>query len=249
MLIIKELMLLYLGFIRGYFIHLNNKNMGLDMRPMGKPKKGFEKRFVQIFNIIKGIEQQELSSFDKLQGKKLKTKKELLEEWFENQIPSYETIKAPMVGRDMDAHKWITERYEETEKEMPLDEFIKAHHGYYVIELATEKEGVPVYMSIMQDRNVFRGAFLNDCVDLIGEDLVSEAWESKLSSDALDYGNRLMNIANKIAKEHDMEYLRNQRVPPRSGENNMVNQLHIVFSLAKWLIFYGENGHGYGADF
>lgn len=26
--------------------------MGLDMRPMGKPKPGFEKRFVEIFEMV-----------------------------------------------------------------------------------------------------------------------------------------------------------------------------------------------------
>jgi hypothetical protein len=29
--------------------------MGLDMRPMGKPKPGFENRYNQIFEIIKEI--------------------------------------------------------------------------------------------------------------------------------------------------------------------------------------------------
>jgi hypothetical protein len=46
--------------------------MGLDMRPMGKPKAGFEKRFKQIMKIIQGEEKQELSFFDKLKGKKIK---------------------------------------------------------------------------------------------------------------------------------------------------------------------------------
>ena len=32
-------------------------------------------------------------------------------------------------------------------------------------------------------------------------------------------------------------------------ESSMEWQLHIVFSLAKWLIFWGSNGHGYHADF
>ena len=60
-------------------------------------------------------------------------------------------------------------------------------------------------------RNVFRGQFLQDCIDLIGEDLVNEAWESKLADDALDYGNRLMKAADIITREKNLEYLKEVR--------------------------------------
>ena len=223
--------------------------MGLDMRPMGKPKAGFEKRFKQIMKIIQGEEKQELSFFDKLKGKKIKTKDELLEEWFANQIQSYETIKAPQVGKDEEANNWIKKKYEETDKKNTLNDFVNEHNGFFVIELAKEKDGVPVYISMGQDENVFRGQFLQDCEDLIGEDLVSEAWNTKLGAETLDYGNRLMKIATTIATEKKLEYLREQRVPPETDETSLESKLHIVFSLAKWLIFYGKNGHGYEADF
>lgn len=223
--------------------------MGLDMRPMGKPKPGFERRFNQIFNIIQGREKQELSAADKARGKELLTTEELLNEWFENQIPSYETIKAPRVGRDKKADKWIKEQYKETDNEISEAEFIKQYKGFYVIELAEEQDGVPVYISLEQDRNVFRGQFMTDCVDLIGDDLVSEAWNSKLAADALDYGNRLMEVADKIANENNLQYLKDQREPPDIDEDTVESKLHILYSLAKWLIFYGKNGHGYEADY
>jgi len=223
--------------------------MGLDMRPMGKPKPGFEKRFVQIMRIIEGKEEQKLSFIEKLMGKKIKSKEELLDEWFSNQIPAYETIKAPRVGRDKEADEWIKNKYEELENKPPLNEFLNEYKGYYVIELAKEKDGVPVYISLGEDQNVFRGQFLKNCTDLIGEDLVSEAWQTKLGAETLDYGNRLMEIASKIAAENNLEYLKEQRFPPKTDENSMESKLHIIFSLAKWLIFYGKNGHGYEAYF
>ena len=223
--------------------------MGLDMRPMGKPKAGFEERYTQIFRIIQGTEKQELSLIDKLRGKKLPTKDDLLKEWFENQIPSYETIKAPRVGRDNEADEWIKQLYQESDKKISESEFIKEYQGYYVIELAKELDGVPVYIAMNQDRNVFRGQFMQDCVDLIGEDLVNEAWNTKLAEETLDYGNRLMSVADKIAKENNLQYLKDQRMPPDTDEDSVEWKLHIVFSLAKWLIFYGKNGHGYEADF
>lgn len=118
-----------------------------------------------------------------------------------------------------------------------------------MIELAKEQEGIPVYISIGQDENVFRGQFLQDCEELIGEELVSEAWNTKLADETLDYGKRLMNIADKLAQQNNLEYLKNQKFPPETNEDTIESKLHIIFSLAKWLIFYGKNGHGYEADY
>ena len=223
--------------------------MGLDMVPLGKPRAGFEKRYTEIFRIIQGIEKPQLSFFDKIKGKKLPTKEELLNEWFNNQIPPYETIRAPRVGRDKEADDWIKTKYEELDKKPPLDEFLKQHQGYYVIELAKELDGVPVYVSMTHDRNVFRGQFISDCVDIIGEELVSSAWNSKLADETLLYGTQLMETVDKLAMEKGLQYLKTQRNPPDFDEDSIESKLHIVYSLAKWLIFYGRNGHGYEADF
>ncbi len=225
--------------------------MGLDMRPMGKPKKGFEKRFVEIFEMITQDRIPKPTFFDKLRGKRMPTKEQLLQEWRTNLIPTYETIKAPRVGRDKEADDWIKERYNELEQKPSLEEFLKDCEGYYVIELAKEQDGVPVYVNVLagEDRNVFRGQFLRDCEDIIGKDLVDEAWNSKFANETLGYGNRLMAIADKLAKEHNLEYLKTQRYPPKTDEKAIESKLHIVYSLAKWLIFYGKNGHGYEAYF
>lgn len=223
--------------------------MGLDMRPMGKPKPGFEKRFVEIFEMVTKDKIPQPSFLDKLKGKKYPTKAELLQEWFANQIPTYETIKAPRVGRDKEADEWIKNKYNELEKKPPLEQFLKEHEGYYVIELAEEQDGVPVYIAMGQDENVFRGQFLQVCTDILSEDLINEAWNTKMATETLEYGNRLMMVADKLAQQHNLEYLKTQRLPPHKDEDTIESKLHIVFSLAKWLIFYGKNGHGYEADF
>lgn len=223
--------------------------MGLDMRPMGKPKAGFEERFLEIFQMLSTDNIPQPSMYDKLKGKKYPTKEELLDEWFSNQIESYETIKAPKVGQNQEANNWIQNKYNELEEKPPLEEFLNEYDGFYVIELAKEQDGVPVYISMGQDENVFRGQFLQDCEDLIGEELVNEAWMTKTADEALDYGNRLMKIADEIAQQNNLGYLKIQRFPPETDEDTIESKLHILFSLAKWLIFYGKNGHGYEADF
>lgn len=223
--------------------------MGLDMRPMGKPKPGFEKRFVDIFEMLTKNNFPQPSLLDKIKARKYPTKDELLQEWLTNQIPTYETIKAPRVGQDKEADEWIRNKYDELEDKPPLDQFLKDYEGYYVIELAKEQDGVPVYISLQQDENVFRGEFLRDCEDLLGEELMSDAWNTKMADEALEYGNRLMDKADKLAKQHNLEYLKSQRIPPETNEDSIESKLHIVYSLAKWLVFYGKNGHGYEADF
>lgn len=220
------------------------------MRPMGKPIPGFEKRFVEIYERVSQNKIPQPSFFQKLKGKKLPTREDLMQEWLANQIPTYETIRAPRVGRDKEANDWIKNKYNELkEKTSSLEEFLKDYEGYYVIELAKEPDGVPVYSSLGQDENVFRGQFLQDCTDILGEDLVNEAWETKFAEDALDYGQRLRTVADKIAQENNLEYLREQIEPPGTDENSLESKLHIVYSLARWLIFYGKNGHGYEADY
>lgn len=218
--------------------------MGLDWRPMGKPKAGFEERFKQIFRILTNQEKQEVGLSDQVKGRE-----ELLEEWFNISDQSYETIKAPMVGRDKIADNWIKEKYQETDKTISQEKFIKEHKGYYVIELAEELDGVPVYIAMGQDENVFRGQFLQDCEDLIGEALLNEAWQTKFAEEALAYGHQLMVIADKVASQNNMLHLKDQRIPPDTDEESIESKTHILYAAAKWLIFYGRNGHGFEADF
>lgn len=224
--------------------------MGLDMRPMGKAKPGFEKRYYEIMDMINNDEYPQPSFWDKLRGKKTPTREDLLAEWFANLIPTYETIKAPKVGRDKEANEWLKSLYDGIEeKPSTFEDFIKEHADYYVIGLAKELDGVPLYCSYGQDENVLRGQFLIDCIPLIGEDLVHEAWETKKADATLDYGNRLMEAADQIAKENNLEYLKSQREIPEVDEESIEARLHILYSVAKWLIFYGNNGHGYEADY
>lgn len=223
--------------------------MGLDLKPLGKPKPGYEERFLELFELIGKDNFPEYTLLDKLWGKKkLPTKEEILAEWFEIQISHFETIKAPRIGTDKEADDWILAQYNELTEKPPLKKFLDDHQGLWVPELAKEQGGVAVYVSPVYDITSFRGKFLDFCVDILDKPLIDEAWETKNADDALDYGNRLMTQADELAKQLNLEYLKLQVDPP-DDESGIEWQLHIVFSLAKWLIFYGKNGHGYEADF
>ena len=213
--------------------------MGLDVRPLSKPKAGQEQRFYELYSLIPS----ENLSPDQ--------REQLLEEWFALGIPSYETIKAPQVGRDAQADAWLHEQYDADDNpdKPPFDEVYQDYQGYYVIELAPEQDSVPVYRAFGQDENVFRGQFLADCQELIGEDLFNEAWSNHLAEEAVDYAHRLIAAVTPAAQQHGLEYLKDQYEPPEAEPESLESQLHIVYSLARWLIFYGSRGHGYEADF
>ena len=119
--------------------------MGLDMRPLSKLKAGKEQRFYELYSLIPS----ENLSPDQRQ--------QLLEEWFALGIPSYETIKAPQVGRDAQADAWLREQYDADDNpdKPPFDEVYQDYQGYYVIELAKEQDSVPVYRAFGQDENVW----------------------------------------------------------------------------------------------
>ncbi len=66
--------------------------MGLDLRPMGKPKPGFEKKFTDIFEMISQDKIPKPSLFDKLKGKKIPSKEELF------QARTYSPVKERLIG-------------------------------------------------------------------------------------------------------------------------------------------------------
>ena len=155
------------------------------------------------------------------------------------------------MGRDAQADAWLREQYDADDNpdKPPFDEVYQDYQGYYVIELAPEQDSVPVYRAFGQDENVFRGQFLADCQELIGEDLLNEAWSNHLAEEAVDYAHRLIAAVTPAAQQHGLEYLKDQYEPPEAEPESLESQLHIVYSLARWLIFYGSRGHGYEADF
>ena len=181
--------------------------MGLDMRPLNKPKAGKEQRFYELYRLI---------TSDNLPPDQYDA---LLEEWFGLGIPSYETINAPQVGKDARADAWLRERYDahDSSDKPPFDEVYEDYRGYYVIELAPEQDSVPVYRAFGQDENVFRGQFLADCQELIGEDLLNEAWSNHLAEEAVDYAQRLIAAVASAARQHGLEYLKDQYEAPEAA--------------------------------
>jgi hypothetical protein len=131
--------------------------------------------------------------------------------------------------------------------------------GYYVLELVPPCDGLPLYtMSVFQggpERYSFRAKFLDDCEEVIGSDLVHEAWEHHLVTDLEIFGHRLetaavsyadkMNVADRI-RGREVEYTTEEE---EQFPDTPVSRAHIVASAARWCLFWSQRDHGQEADF
>ncbi|MEQ9090093.1 MAG: hypothetical protein RIE52_03340 [Balneola sp.] len=224
--------------------------MGLDWKPMHKPKPGREQEYEDIFLTLTGKKKQDTSILGKLFGKKEKSQDELLETFFNISIEPYETLEAPRVGFDERATDWAKSKFEQrTDKDQTLEEFLESMDGYYVVDLVPDHDGIPMYITPNDERHIFRGQFLRDCETIIGEDMLEEAYTSQLAEGAMDFGQRIMKIADDYAMQHNVQSLKEQKEPPDADEESPESNAHIMFSAAKWLLWWGQKGHGYEADF
>jgi len=225
--------------------------MGLDWLAGSKAKPGHERRFRELLEIIVAGET-ELSDAETA-------------EWNEVGVPSYATVDAPRVGIDEPATAWFLERLRKNKSRSgslggllaklrrppgaPTKEELEAiekSRGYYVVELAPPCDGIPLYshggLYGGLELTSFRGAFLQDCEGVIGNELLESAYERKRPEDLVAYGQALMERANAWAKTHDCEWVRDEPTPP-NDQNHPASRAHIVFAAARWCIYWGERGH------
>jgi hypothetical protein len=169
-------------------------------------------------------------------------------------VPCYERIGAPRVGFDTAADAWIVEaRKAQTSEEVAAT--LKEFSGYYVLRLV-KCDGVPTYSNgglyHGVDETSFRGAFLENCRNVIDEHLLKAAWEHKFPETAIEYGRALLAAADA------------GETSPRTARRNLLSrlglvksaeplplpeQLDIVRAAGRWFIFWGERGHAIRAYF
>jgi hypothetical protein len=209
--------------------------MGLDLVVEGCAKSGHEAGWRRL--VERSFAGQELSEAD-------------VARFQEISIPGYQRIGAPRVGFDSVADAWIIERQGAKTPE-DVAATLKQFHGYYVIRLV-KCDGVPNYSNgglyDGVDETDFRGAFLNDCEDVLSKDLLEEAWNNKLPEAAFSYGQALLaaadaaeakGLAPEAAPYFPFAYGTGQTIEPVT----IAEQLDIVRTAGRWFIFWGERGH------
>ena len=232
--------------------------MGLDWVPIHKPKEGQEEIFNQTLIVLSG-DYDDAFLQDKEAAKLEKMSTDDLWDFYESiSISPAVSIGAPTVGESKEADKFIKQRYEKKVKKDPefakdfatLDSFLKYMKGYHVLELVEISPGIPYYQTTVQQIICFRAKFLNDTEEILGNDLYEQAFDNKLApADAISYGQKLMEKAEKFATENNCMQLKNRHdLPTKFQHDSKESKAHILFSAANWIFFWANKGHGYRAD-
>lgn len=214
--------------------------MGLDLVVEGCPKPGHEQEWRRLLE--RAFTDEELSETEiaRLQ---------------EICIPGYQRIGAPRVGHDPAANEWILEaRKGKTPEDAAA--VLKEFEGYYVVRLV-ECDGVPRYsnggMYEGVDETSFRGAFLNDCKDVLSKFVLDEAWNHKFPEAAIAYGKALLAAADDAeagrATRRRRTFLSRLGLTKAPQQVPLAEQLDIVRAAGRWFIFWGERGHAIRAWF
>lgn len=208
--------------------------MGLDLVVEGCAKPGHEREWRRLLE--RSFADEQLSEAE-------------IASFRETCIPGHERIGAPRVGYDQAANEWMLEaRKAKTPEEVAA--VLKEFEGYYVVRLV-ECDGVPKYSNgglyEGTDETSFRGAFLDDCQDVLNKLLLNEAWNHKFPEAAVAYGKALLAAAEDA--EAGRAPRRRRTLRSRLGLTKepepmpITKQLDIVRAAGRWFIFWGERGH------
>jgi hypothetical protein len=116
--------------------------------------------------------------------------------------------------------------------------------GFYVLDLVPPCDGLPRYSNGYPggyvERYSFRGAFLIDCEDVLGSNLLESAWISKLPKDTVSYGEILIERAEQYAAQNGIDSSTCHLVADIDSDEA---QIEIVLAAGRWCRFWGERGH------
>jgi hypothetical protein len=217
--------------------------MGLDWQPLGKPKPGHEAEFEEVYEEIFDRDNKDPSLNKRLWG---------------IAITPYETLGAPRVAYDATADRWALEEYRKRPWKRRFTsrrKWMEVFHGYYVLDLVPPNDGIPVYSNggpgSYCEVCTFRAKFLEDCQDVIGDELLGEGWLHHRAVELAVYGTRLREQGAAFAEEHGVATVLGQRYLPESVTewDDPAAKAHIVDSAARWCLFWGQRGHGMMAWF
>ena len=232
--------------------------MGLDWQPLEKPKPGFEDEFEKIYRHLYDNVPVEVPvrkkwgmfrDRDRERAERHAAEKAMTDRLEVIGVRPWETIGAPCVGRDQAGDEWVLQRYETRKnKDLTPEQFLENMRGYYVVDLAPDSDGKPVYsnapIASYCEAYTFRGQFLDSVREWLGNPVVDDAWRNYRAPELVAYGERLRDGA--------LQYARAQSIPveileARAGPEDLdapPGQAHIVMSAARWCQWWGERGHG-----
>jgi hypothetical protein len=209
--------------------------MGLDLVVEGCAKPGYEQEWRRCLE--RSFADEELSEAE-------------VARFNEISLPGYQRIDAPQVGTDSTANQWIL-KAQNAQTAEDVAAVLKEFDGYYVVRLV-ECDGVPKYshggLYEGADETSFRGAFLNDCQDVLDKLLLNEAWNHKFPEEAVAYGKALLAaadaaVATSTIPKRERTLLSRLGLMKEREAIPMAEQLGIVRAAGRWFVFWGERGH------
>jgi hypothetical protein len=205
--------------------------MGLDWNPGPKPRTGCEAEFERLWRKLH-------SRWCWARGAKERRFGEIT-------LPAFDTLKAPTVGIDPEATAWAGRQFaNRVDKSLTEDVFASRMVGFRVLALVAPCDGLPRYTNGgpggYVEAYAFRGQFLVDCEAIIGQELLEAAWNSKLPSETVAYGQTLLQRASGFARDHNVDLAAvHHSEDPASTEFH----LDVVQTAGRWCVFWGERGH------
>ena len=205
--------------------------MGLDWNPLARPKTGHEEEFVRLFRTLEA----HAAADDR---------EKLLARFREISQPPFELLGAPRVGLDAAADEWLRDSLREAGRLDDLDRVRESMHGYYVLDLLPPCDGFPIYSNYGAydglDRYSFRAKFLDDVEDVLGPELYQRAYERMLAPELEAYGSQLMAAARAFVDSRGIAE------PAESPDDfgTDASRAHILFTAARWCLYWAARGHG-----
>ena len=219
--------------------------MGLDWLAGNKPKPGHEAELAEIIE----------------RGKSGEITDEMRDRYEAISIAAYTQVGAPVVGTDKIADAWVLAHVRESDSDEPIDlddersytpatdeerQALDQMSGYHILELAEPCDGLPIYthgsISDQLDLTSFRGKFLHDCEDIIGEALLEQAYEDQAPGELVAYGEALLSHARRYAAENGCPEIEGQHEPPDELDSP-AGRAHILFAAGRWCVYWGSRGH------
>jgi hypothetical protein len=211
--------------------------MGLDWNPGPKAKPGHEAEFGRLWR--------------KLHSKWRWRRDADLRRFGEITMTAFDSLDTPTVGTDESATNWARKQFENrVDKTLTEEQFVRGMTGFRVLALVPRCDGLPRYTNGSPGGYVetyaFRGEFLRDCIDIIGEPILKSAYKSKPPPETIAFGRELLQRTLAFAATRNIDV---SAVHAAEDPDSTEFHLDVVQSAGRWCIFWGELGHWLEAYF
>lgn len=154
------------------------------------------------------------------------------------EVSPLDFLDTPRIGIDESATEWLRARWKAGHyKPHTWKALVQRCHGEAVLALAQPKAGLPIAQGMFAGGLDFRGQQLGFAEAIIGEELVSEAWNNHTAAEMVDYAARLQT-------KLDASRAKRGRVSPETKDTQA-----LIEGAIEWLHFWGSHGFSYHAWF